>query len=92
MIVDQIILVNTNDLQLKDVISIFPNPTSDVVNITIENANEGTVRVSTSQGTLVQEETITNGETSFEINGGTGLYLIEVQTAEKTATFKVIKN
>jgi len=57
----------------------------------IDGNEIGSVKVYTSTGVFVQEETISNGTIQFNVNGKTGLYFVEVTSNNKKSVFKIIK-
>lgn len=76
------------------VTAIFPNPTTNVVNILLDaNVQAETVKVFDFTGRLVLEQNIA-GEITIKLNIGnlnTGLYLVQVATAQGISTHKVVK-
>jgi len=76
------------------VAAIFPNPTTNVVNILLDaNVQAETVKVFDFTGRLVIEQSIA-GENTVKINIGNlnnGLYLVQVATAQGISTHKVVK-
>ena len=82
---------------LTDNISIFPNPSSgDVfISTTLQNANSIELKVYNSIGESIMSKKINSasGETKVTLNNKpNGIYLFELKTSEGTITKKVILN
>ncbi|MFT4525770.1 MAG: hypothetical protein ACI85F_001926 [Bacteroidia bacterium] len=64
--------------------SIWPNPTNDIVNLTLDNLNSENLQVFNLMGELVLNETVTSGKVVFDTNSWIdGLYIIRI--GEKSA-------
>lgn len=76
-------------------ISLFPNPAVDNINVmgleTVGGAK--TITISSTTGATVYTHTFNNGEKAVVpvSNLSKGIYMLNVNTAEGTATFKVVK-
>jgi hypothetical protein len=72
--------------------TLFPNPTSDIVNIRLSNPNAtATVAIIDIQGKIIKEENI---QTSQNINVqdlSQGLYFIQVRSENNVSTLRLIK-
>ncbi|WP_418603542.1 T9SS type A sorting domain-containing protein [Hwangdonia sp.] len=77
-------------------LSLFPNPTSGKITLNAKNASEvNKIEVLTIDGKLVKViDALSNTKSiTFDIDGESGLYLIQVSTTNgKQSTFKVVKN
>jgi len=85
-------ILNVNASELTNEVTIYPNPVSELVNVSVEDIENGSIKVLTSTGGFVQQEVISNGTAQFNVNGKAGLYFIEVTSDNRTAVFKVIKD
>ncbi len=87
---DDLLVYGTSTLSINDhaeaSFSIFPNPTSDQLNIRVEN--KGKLRISNAMGQLVMEQALEQGHTTISLqNLLTGMYVItftDEQQASKT--------
>ncbi len=73
---------------------VYPNPSSDVFNLTFENIIEhGTLTITDIQGKLVQEKTIDNtSSTSIHLKDEVaGVYLLTLRTQTGQKTWELIK-
>lgn len=91
---NQIAIVGVNELALSEMISVYPNPTSN--NITIDlggRLNGVTLTIRNIVGQIVSSQYYTSTDRiDTEILSGTGVYLIELSTADgKKAMLKVVK-
>ncbi len=81
--------VNENDLAG---VSIYPNPMNDVLKIIDENGLLESVELVTAAGRIVYNSKVVSNE--FEINVSqisSGVYFVNVRSANSVKTFKVIK-
>jgi O-glycosyl hydrolase len=74
-------------------VTVYPNPTSNVVSILAGSGLEVKASVATMQGVTVPVKGRTiNGLLSFDLSGQpSGMYLLRVEAEGKVKTFKVIK-
>ena len=71
-------------------VSVFPNPTDDVINITADNIIG--IRLSDVCGMTVLETETTGNNTSVDLSGfAKGLYMLQVKTPSGTSLHKVVK-
>ncbi|RYM32422.1 T9SS type A sorting domain-containing protein [Brumimicrobium glaciale] len=73
-------------------VSVYPNPVQNVLKITNENGLLESVELVTAAGRIVYTSKISS--TEFEINVAhisSGIYFVNVRSANSTKTFKVIK-
>ncbi len=78
-------------------LSIYPNPSSEYINITFDAADDQTVnlRLVTPEGKMIRQEMIKaahgKNEVSFDLKGiSQGLYLLNLSTVEGSAYYKII--
>ena len=80
--------MGVND-QNQNTISVYPNPTSDYLNIT-SNKSVDTVSIYSAEGKLLQ--TINGNTTQIDISSyPKGVYLVTIQSGKITKTQKVVK-
>ena len=72
-----VVPTNTTDLQ-TNTLSIYPNPTQDIVTINLESPSKGILKAYDLQGRLIHSQPV-QGQRSLDytIQGEAGLYLIE---------------
>ena len=63
----------------KGVLSIFPNPSDDMINIEIENINDAAVKIYNVSGKLVFSKELYSKVDKIDISGFTkGIYVVKV--------------
>lgn len=73
-------------------LKVYPNPASHTVNVEVENNRSMTIKIFDMLGQLTHKKEAT-GKTNFDTsNWHKGMYIIEVCTATKTYTEKLIVN
>lgn len=73
-------------------LEIYPNPTSDNLNITIDNAGSSKMRIYSTTGALVQEAKLDGNCNSVNVsNLSTGTYFYEISLGEKKLNGKFAK-
>lgn len=81
--------VGTKDIEAGNGLSVFPNPASDVVNIT--GASSGAVKVFNTLGTVVNEVAYNGSTTSIDVSGlSKGLYFVQLTTSNGVSTQSVV--
>ncbi|MFO8086423.1 MAG: T9SS type A sorting domain-containing protein [Bacteroidales bacterium] len=71
--------------------SIYPNPATDQVNITIEDYNNATVEVYNLLGEVVKSAQVTDENTQLDVaNLNNGTYIVRVMNGDNVATKKVV--
>ncbi|OMQ11860.1 hypothetical protein BXU01_10105 [[Flexibacter] sp. ATCC 35103] len=84
-----------SDIDSKFNVLTEPNPTSDIFNITINNAKGNvTIKIVDVSGKVIQKTTLSNSETSktFSLGNKTsGIYLLQISDSETTLSRKIIK-
>ncbi|MNR43611.1 hypothetical protein D3C85_1622500 [compost metagenome] len=89
--------LNTNDFSFKEQISIYPNPTSNYVNIKLKNYEKvSSIKLYTIGGKLVHtinRQDVSDIVTIDTSNFGKGIYLLRVSFENnKTISSKLILN
>ena len=76
-------------------LNIFPNPTSEMVTVRIENSNDfkdGTLRLYMPNGQLLREYPVNSPEFTIDLsNYVKGVYLLKLQINQHSDTWKIIK-
>lgn len=80
---------STNDFTKDNVVSIYPNPTSDKLNIKTENKSFNYLQILTIRGIIVLEKSIKNNTTINVSKLNQGVYFVKFYN--KTDSNKVIK-
>ena len=82
---------SVNDLK-EQVISIYPNPTTGILNIDFSAEQVQSLRISDITGKTVFEKTKVNqGETIDLSSFANGIYFLFVQTDKESSSLKIIK-
>ncbi len=75
------------------VVSIYPNPTSNLVNLNLDKSDIYQIQLFNLNGRLVLEETINGSTTNFDLQlFPSGMYLLKVSNSTNTIISSVIKN
>ena len=70
--------------------SIYPNPTTDVVNVKVNNVGTYSLTVMDVTGKIVMSKTITNQLNQLDFNGyDSGIYFITLYNKNQKSTFKL---
>ena len=72
--------------------SVYPNPTSDVVNVSFvaENNNEGTITLMTSEGKVIETREVLNTVETFNVKElNSGIYFLNIETSAGRSIEKV---
>lgn len=81
--------VNYNDNKTQQYI--FPNPSTDRINVTCET-NSGTIKIYSLLGEIVSQYNLDYGKTSIDIsNLQTGIYIIKIENEQEIIQQKLIK-
>lgn len=83
-----------NELENTIAFDIYPNPSDDMVNVTLEmkNGEHATIQIINSLGQIVLSNVIKNSHSSFNIaHLPTGVYYVKLQNDKGSAIKKVIK-
>jgi hypothetical protein len=91
----EVTILGTNDFGTDNMISVFPNPASELLNIDLVNVrSEVTVQIANLAGQIVKRQTITQTDL-FEINVSdlaSGLYIVKVDYDSNVFVAKIIKD
>ena len=75
----------------NSIISVFPNPASDLFTISVAESNGFELRVYNSLGALITKQTVNGSETSIETNNwSSGLYDVEIITGQQKISKKLM--
>ncbi len=69
----------------------YPNPTSGVVTLDLEDIKDATIKVLNINGQVVYQQAQVNGIHQFELAGASGVYTIEVSTATIRKYVKLVR-
>ena len=90
----EIYTVDVSETKRNISLSIYPNPTTDILKLKVDNTEALSYQLHDLQGKLLESKAITSSITSINTRGlPRATYLIKVMSGEnKVKTFKVIKN
>ncbi|CAH8281496.1 putative secreted protein (Por secretion system target) [Mariniflexile fucanivorans] len=84
--------LNTNDVVLEEDITIFPVPTSGVLNIQFRKSVSGKVELLDITGKILISSSIKNRNTTLNLsNFPTGIYIARIYSGESVSTKKIVK-
>lgn len=93
VVTDQFNVANVaaiNTIEIEG-LSIYPNPTSSELTISLEDASESTVSISSVTGAMIVNEVIFNGLTKINVeNWNAGVYFVKVTNQGVSATERII--
>ncbi len=73
--------------------NIYPNPTSDILNIDIEDMTNGTIRIYSVNGSLVKEEKVNSSHNNINVSTlRNGNYLFNISFENKEINGNFVKN
>lgn len=83
-----------NDNQLASKLNVFPNPASNVVNVTNDNALITGISITDLNGRIVKQNNVQNlSKVELNISDlSAGVYMMNVTSDKGTATKKIVKN
>lgn len=90
-----VVITNVEDLDANILVNIFPNPTSDFVNLLIEKFEGLTLQIYDAAGKLVEQTELSQSLTSFKVShysNGTYLLTLTHKKDKKVKVYKIIKN
>lgn len=95
-IVDNIIIKDMDQLSVNDInktqISIFPNPTSDFINIKSDEVIRS-IKIYDVKGSLIKTENVSGKASKIDISSlAKGNYIVSLETNSGIETKKIIKN
>ncbi len=74
----------------NDKISVYPNPSSGLVNIYMNNSNNARIEVYNMVGKLVHRKNVVNETETIDLSGQKGMYIIKVSNGNSVSTQKLI--
>lgn len=85
--------VGTTESEFGNSFKLFPNPTNGAFSIDMgENYNEATVSVRDLNGKLILSNTYSNRQfLNLELNESSGVYLLVIESKDKTAVIRLVK-
>jgi hypothetical protein len=84
--------LGTNSFSIDKHINLYPNPSTNYLNIDIKDLNNGQVNILDNNGKVLVNQILKNTSNSIDISGlSSGLYLFKIITSEGIFTKKVIK-
>lgn len=86
-------ITGLSSIDVLNNLSAYPNPTTKEITIDFGKLyQEANIKVTNLTGQIIINKSIQNSSTAIlEIEGAAGIYLVNIQTEEGTATLKVIK-
>ena len=73
--------------------AVYPNPTTDIIQIEFENAAQRELELFDQNGKLVLNSTCSDSNTSLDLSAlAKGSYMLSVHRDQKTKTIKLIKH
>ncbi len=81
----------TTDFQ-KDGISVYPNPTSDILNFSLKGLEGTAVTIVDVNGKVVSNDIISTSNTLNVVNLSSGVYFVNAKVEDKNVSYKFIKN
>ena len=73
-------------------IKVFPNPTNDIVQVTLPSMSEGSITISDAMGRVVKTVAVKTQELTIDLKGlAAGVYLLEYKSEQMSETVKLIK-
>lgn len=87
-------ITNIEDLDANFSVNIYPNPTSEVINLTIEKYEKITFQIFDMGGKLVEELMLTSSTTNVNVSDypkGTYLLTLTQSDKKKIKTYKIVK-
>ena len=84
-------VVSIRTHESTDKLIIYPNPSEDVINIAIDNANKATIEIYNLIGRLIYSKTASSKTEKIDVSDyTTGIYLIKVKQADRIYIEKVV--
>lgn len=91
----KLVITKVEDVNIGLNVSIFPNPTSELVNLTMENYQGFTLHLFDVSGKLLQQSNLTDIKTTVSLDVyPKGSYMLSLTNKEnkKIKTYQIIKN
>lgn len=85
--------LGVNDLAFAETVSLYPNPTSDMVNLSFDNnISNGEITLFSAIGQTVMTKAISSQEATLDISGiNAGIYVLRITSDNGVATKRIIK-
>lgn len=90
-----LVITSVEDLDANFSVNVFPNPTSELVNVTVDKFEGLTLNMFDAAGKLLKQVTLNQSQTSIRVSeyaNGTYLLTLTHQKDKKIKTYKLIKN
>jgi surface protein len=87
-------LLSTLDYESDNLFSIYPNPTQNQLNITLEQEIEYSMSIYNSHGQLLLDKSVQSKQNNIDVSAlSTGIYILTIKTKSgQQSNFKFIKN
>ncbi|MDF2930734.1 MAG: peptidase [Chryseobacterium sp.] len=80
--------LSVNDVDKRDIISIYPNPVSDILNVSLKFTKNEKVEIYNMEGRLVLETTLGKDKNKIDVSGlETGNYLLTIKELNLSSKF-----
>jgi len=88
-----VLVNNISSYQFNKLVKVYPSPTTGQITVDLVNTyKEVDITIRNVIGQIVLSKNLkSTNQLSFELNGPSGIYFIEIRTTEKSAVFKVVK-
>jgi hypothetical protein len=84
--------VGLYESEADNLITIYPNPVNDILNVDLSNHDASNISIINTLGEIVFTENIVANHLSLKTNNLiSGIYFIKVESKHKTSTIKFIK-
>ncbi|GAA3510888.1 hypothetical protein GCM10022393_25670 [Aquimarina addita] len=88
-IITPVSTTKSNDLSSKDQIDMYPNPTSDILNISLGGSEQAQVSIINMTGQVIKTISITEGTNSINVSQlATGLYTVKIFSQTNSTSIK----
>lgn len=89
---EKVVFIDEINSVFPDNVLIYPNPFKNLINIKLNNIKEVSIKVFNTNGQMIYlEENIESSIHQIDLNGATGVYLIEVSSGHEKQEFKLLK-
>ena len=79
-----------SNYELASNFSIYPNPSSGILNFKNIDADEASIKIYTTLGKLVYSNDKLNPNSPIQLNQSPGMYLVVIKNSNSTFTHKLI--
>ena len=78
--------------EFEDIITIYPIPTSNILNITLKNHNSAKIDIMNLSGQVIMSKQIENNNNQIDLtNMAAGIYIAQIVSGDQVYTQKVVK-